>query len=115
MTYQYIHLGYLDTVAGEDQQLRRTLLEMVQEELASAVPEMVQAYDSHNWEELHGIVHKLKSTLAFVGNPDLIRINQNILSHLEERNYSADFATWLSEYNHLYGPVRIELKQELEN
>ena len=115
MTYQYIHLEYLDTVAGEDQQLRKTLLEMVQQELSSSVPEMALAYDTQNWEELHGIVHKLKSTLAFVGNPELIKINQNILSQLEEKNYSADFASWLSEYSHLSGPVRNELKQELEH
>lgn len=114
MTHQYIHLGYLDTVAGDDQELRQTLLEMVQKELSTVVPEMNQAYRTQNWEGLHEIVHKLKSTLAFVGNPKLTTINQHLLSHLEEKNYTANFESWLSQFHQLSDPVQKELTQELE-
>ncbi|PHN03090.1 Hpt domain-containing protein [Flavilitoribacter nigricans] len=115
MTYQYIQLAYLDTIAGDDPQLRQTLLEMVQAELSAAVPEMNQALEDQQWEELHSIVHKLKSTLAFIGNQELTTLNQDMLSCLEERNYEADFGTWLSKYDHLSGPIRKELQQELAN
>lgn len=115
MTYKYIQLAYLDTVAGEDQQLRKTLLEMVQQELSAAVPDMVQAYEAQQWEDLHEIVHKLKSTLAFVGNPKLTSLNQNMLSQLEQKNYQADYSAWLSEYHHLAKPIQQELIQELEH
>lgn len=115
MTYKYIQLEYLDTVAGDDQQLRKTLLEMVQQELSSAVPEMVQACEEQRWEELHEIVHKLKSTIAFVGNSELTSLNQNMLSQLEQKNYQADYSTWLSEYRHLAEPIQKELVQELEH
>lgn len=88
---------------------------MVQQELSSAIPDMVRAYEAQQWEDLHEIVHKLKSTLAFVGNPKLTSLNQNMLSQLEQKNYQADYSTWLSEYDHLAEPIQKELIQELEH
>lgn len=113
MTYQYIHLAYLDTIAGSDPELRQNLLEMVHAELASAVPQMHQAHRDRNWEELHSIVHKLKSTLAFIGNQDLTITNQLLLTNLEQKNYLADFSIWLTQYTQLSGPIGKELQQEL--
>lgn len=114
-TYKYIHLDYLETIAGDDHSLRKTLLEMVQQELSAAVPEMERAYQEQQWHNLHEIVHKLKSTLAFVGNPQLSKINQHMLSHLEQQNYNADYPGWLSEYRALTDPISAELIQELKN
>lgn len=115
MIYKYIQLSYLDTIAGDDPDLRQTLLEMVSQELSSALPQMKQALEQQNWDTLHEIVHKLKSTLAFIGNPELSEANQRILSNLENKNFAANFGGWLSVYGHLAVPIQQELQQELEH
>jgi HPt (histidine-containing phosphotransfer) domain-containing protein len=86
---------------------------MVQLELSSALPDMAEAFKTKKWEELHEIVHKLKSTLAFVGNSELTTINQKILSQLEQRNYQADYSCWLAKYKDLTQPIQKELIREL--
>lgn len=113
MTYRFIQLAYLDTISGDDRELRQTLLEMVQHEIQTAIPAMKQAFQLKNWEELQEVSHKLKSTLAFVGNTDLTAANQAILTHLEEERFSFDYETQLAVLLQLLGPVLTELRQEL--
>lgn len=112
MSCQYIDLAYLDAIAGNDQSLRKTLLDMVQKELATAVPEMEKACKQQDWDTLHGIAHKLKTTLAFVGNAELTEANRQLLSNLEAKNYQADFVNYLSTYHQLYDPIAKELQLE---
>lgn len=113
MNYQHISLTYLDTIAADDEELRKTLLEMVHQELSSAIPNMMAAYDRQEWATLHGIVHKLKSTLAFVGNQELTATNRLLLNHLEQENYTADFPALLRLYQQLFPLIEMELRKEL--
>lgn len=114
MSYQFIQLSYLDTISSGDIQLRQTLLEMAKTEIQSALPAMHDAFQKQHWDELHDIAHKLKSTLAFAGNPELTLANQNILSNLELAKYEADFAAQLNVFQQLSEPVLTELKKELD-
>lgn len=114
MSYQHISLGYLDTIVAGDTALRRTLLEMVHQELSNAIPEMKAAYGMRKWETLHGIVHKLKSTLAYVGNENLTITNQQLLTLLEQKNFKADLLPLLRKYEQLLPAVDSELRMELE-
>lgn len=114
MIYRFIHLEYLDTISSGDVPLRQTLLEMVQDELQTALPAMKQAFQAKDWETLHGISHKMKSTLAFAGNTTLTAANQYILSNLEENNFAADFAHSLEMFQQFSAPVLHELKKELD-
>jgi HPt (histidine-containing phosphotransfer) domain-containing protein len=113
MTYKYINLDYLDTISSGDDSTRRMLLEMVQTEMNSVLSQMRQAYRDGNWPEFHHIAHQLKSTLAFIGNPELTLANQSILSHLEDEDYAADYELWLAVFERLSDPVLQELHKEM--
>lgn len=113
MTYKHINLDYLNMISDGDDATRQMLLEMVYNELTTVVPAMEQAYQAGNWSEFHGIVHKLKSTLAFAGNPELTLANQNILTNLEEEKFEIDYSPWLSVFQRLSGDVLEELNREI--
>ena len=112
MNYRHIQLGYLDTIADGDQELRGTLLGMVIGELGAALPEIQRHLAGEDWEALHQLVHQLKSTLAFVGNDELAALNQHLLSCLEEKRYEADLAGYFIRYRDLCRPILEELAVE---
>lgn len=114
MTYQHIHLDYLNTISDGDAATRQMLLEMVSAEVRSSPRLMRKAYQAQHWEEFHSLSHKLKSTLAFVGNAQMTEANRLILSNLEEKNYQANYDQWLSVFDRLTEVVLRELEQELE-
>ena len=63
---------YLDTMADGDVELRETMLAMLLEEIPAEIDEMRRAYDLRDWDTLWKTAHKHKSTLAFVGQPDML-------------------------------------------
>lgn len=77
MEPKYIDLGYLHTMIGEDQETKKTIIELIISELPTEIQIIQQAADKADWFSLRKACHKLISTLSFVGNRQLEQwINQ---------------------------------------
>lgn len=71
-----INLDYLRLMADNDDEMIQTMLAMLQEELPEEMGKIRELALSENWDELTRVSHKMKSTLAFVGNDDMTEANK---------------------------------------
>ncbi|MBL7814974.1 MAG: Hpt domain-containing protein [Saprospiraceae bacterium] len=76
--FQYINLDYLDTMTAGDVETMQQMLEMLIEEIPTEIEKMINSAASVDWEEVFQISHKLKTTLAFIGNESMISLNKTI-------------------------------------
>ena len=68
----------MDLMTDGDVPVKKMMLEMLFEELPEEFQQLKRHYTSSNWPELKAITHKMKSTLTFVGNPEMISANNKI-------------------------------------
>lgn len=78
MTNQHINLDYLDLMTDGDEEMRQTMLEMIIEEIPAEMEKMRESWQSGDLAAIKEISHKMKSTLAFVGNDQLTDANRAI-------------------------------------
>jgi len=77
-TYQFINLEYLDLMSDGDNGMKKILLEMLLDELPTEFEKMIACSDSKSWNDLSEVSHKMKSTLAYVGNDEMTVSNKTI-------------------------------------
>lgn len=70
-----IDLSYLEMMTDGDDSMKKTMLDMLIEELPPELEKLRSAYLSQDFEELSSVAHKMKSTLAFVGNEPMTKAN----------------------------------------
>ena len=85
-SYKNIKLDYLELMSDGDLDMKKTMLEMLLLEIPEEFSGMRSLTNDHNWEELSNVSHKMKSTLAFVGNDPMTNANKELelLSKNEE-------------------------------
>ena len=88
-TFSYIQLDYLETMSEGDSDMMQTMLEMLITEIPEEVEKMKHCVVTQNWEELFQLSHKMKTTLSFVGNEDMINTNKT-LEHCAHHEVSID-------------------------
>lgn len=77
-TYQFINLEYLELMSDNDNAMKKVLLEMLMDELPAEIEKMAPLAEAKSWNELSEVSHKMKSTLAYVGNDDMTVANKTI-------------------------------------
>ncbi len=87
--YKYINLDYLDMMSDGDDSMKKTMLEMLLEELPLEFGKMTELLEQKNWETLSSVSHKMKSTLSFVGNEEMNNANQQI-EHVAKSDPSSE-------------------------
>ena len=73
-----INLDYLRLMADNDDEMIQTMLGMLLEELPEEMGKIRELCQAENWDELTRVSHKMKSTLAFVGNDDMTNANKEL-------------------------------------
>ncbi len=73
-----IDLEYIDSMSGGDADMRNTLLDMLVEELPRERAVLAEAVEKADIPAIFQASHSLKSTLAYTGNADVIRLNEGI-------------------------------------
>jgi HPt (histidine-containing phosphotransfer) domain-containing protein len=73
-----INLDYLRLMADNDEDMIQTMLDMLLVELPDEMGHIRALYDVENWDELTRVSHKMKSTLAFVGNNAMTNANKEL-------------------------------------
>jgi HPt (histidine-containing phosphotransfer) domain-containing protein len=88
-TYNYIQLDYLETMTEGDADMLQTMLEMLISEIPEEMEKMQACVTSKDWNELFELSHKMKTTLSFVGNLEMINTNKT-LEHCSRFQESID-------------------------
>jgi HPt (histidine-containing phosphotransfer) domain-containing protein len=73
-----INLDYLRLMADNDDEMIQTMLAMLLEELPAEMDKIRTLCQAGNWPELSRVSHKMKSTLAFVGNEEMANANKEL-------------------------------------
>ena len=73
-----INLDYLKLMADGDRDMEKVMLEMLLTELPSEFDKMKSLQHSQDWQELSKVSHKMKSTLAFIGNEEITAANLKV-------------------------------------
>ncbi|NNE28976.1 MAG: Hpt domain-containing protein [Saprospiraceae bacterium] len=76
--YSYINLDYLNMMSDGDAEMKKVMLGMLFEEMPLELEKMAKFCAEENWKELSSVAHKMKSTLSFVGNPEMTEANKTM-------------------------------------
>ena len=112
-SYEYITLEYLETITGGDVETRKTILNMLLDDLETLCPKLSLFTEAENWEEVEKIAHKLKSSLAFAGNENLTSSNEIILENLRLKRDLEALPIEAAKMETLLPLVIVEIKEEL--
>jgi HPt (histidine-containing phosphotransfer) domain-containing protein len=85
-TFRHINLEYLETMTDGDADMMQTMLEMLIAEIPDEMDKMKQSVKTEDWNEIFQISHKMKTTLSYIGNTDMIELNKQLehdARHLE--------------------------------
>ena len=113
-TSNYTNLEYLRLMSDGDAEMEKTMLEMLLAELPQEFSKLKALHAAGEWEDLSSISHKMKSTLAFVGNEEMTAANKEIeqlAKHLTDLDRIASLIDILE--NNIWKAVS-ELEQELQ-
>ncbi len=113
--YKYINLDYMDMMSDGDDSMKQIMLEMLLEELPQEVKKMTELLQHKDWETLSSVSHKMKSTLAFVGNEEMTDANQQIEILAKSEPSSGSLEDLVIVLEKLYPMAIEELQQELSN
>ena len=110
ISFQHINLEYLDTMTGGDADTMQQMLDMLIEEIPVEITKMQESVASEDWEEVFQISHKLKTTLAFIGNEEMISINKTIEHCSRHMVDLEEVVSMVEQVSVLAKPVMKELK-----
>ena len=113
-TYDYINLEYMEMMSEGDSSMKKVMIEMLMEELPQEIDKMDALVKDRNWNELMSVSHKMKSTLAFVGNENMTEANKQIESLSKEGSNTDSVPELLESLKNLYPKVLNELQQEID-
>jgi len=78
MDYKYINLDYLDLMSDGDMEMKKVMIDMLLEEVPTEIEKLHQLQQAADLNQLKEVSHKLKSTLAFIGNPTMTSSNEKV-------------------------------------
>ena len=113
MNYQYINLDYLNLMSDGDEDMKKVMIEMLLEEVPTEVDKMSSLHEANDWTQLREVSHKLKSTLAFIGNADLTNSNQRVEDIAKSEEGIEELPTLLEKIIAIYPNALEELKTVL--
>jgi HPt (histidine-containing phosphotransfer) domain-containing protein len=113
MNFNYISLDYMTLMANDDLELKKTMLEMLIEDLATQVPKLNAAILQTDWPSMKSIGHYLKSSFVFVGNEELSIAIKTIDHHATSRTSMPIIKQQMAKITQLLPFVKKELNSAL--
>ena len=83
--YEYVNPEYLELMTEGDVVTKKVILEMLLKDLPAELSRMRSLYNAEDWKNLWEASHKMKSTLPFVGNEEMIATNMNLEKKAKEK------------------------------
>ena len=110
ISYQHINLEYLETMTGGDAEMMNQMLTMLIDEIPTEIIKMQESVVLKDWEEIFQLSHKLKTTLAFIGNADMTSLIKTIEHCSRNRVELKDIPPMVEQLSDLSKPILVELK-----
>ena len=111
MTYEYINLDYLKLMSADDADMQKMLLEMMFEEPMAEVKRMREMAAEKDYDTVHRISHKLKTTFPYIGNEELTQTNVDLEQDTKEVPDAAKVRERIDRIEYLLGQAIPELRQ----
>lgn len=105
-----INLAHLRLFTMGDSDTEKMMLAEILAELkveSKKVPELVKA---QMWPELARVTHKLKTTLPFIGNQELIDLNMKVEHASRSNSHLSEIPQWADQFFGLLPEVIKELE-----
>lgn len=109
----YIELSYLQSISGGDAETEKTILKMLLDDMEQLCPLLRIHLEAMNIEELEKVAHKLKSSLAFSGNEQLMKANDEVLEIARTREKVDSASALISKIEELTPLIIQELQKKL--
>ncbi len=100
--FENINLEYLDSLVSDDSETKKTMLSMLLEEIPDEIDKVNLAFKDNDFVTLKNATHKLKSTLAFVGNDKLAETNKTIEQIAKSQDKIEQLPVLLEQMNAIY-------------
>lgn len=107
-----IDLSYLDLMSGGDSGMKKMMIELLFDEPLDEIQSMYEMAENQNWRGLRDVTHKMKSTLAYIGNDELNYINENIGDLARSEDTSGEIQSLVGQMQGLYEDVVVVLRSE---
>ena len=111
--FKSIDFTYLDSLIDGDIETKQVIISTLLEEVPEEIGLLKTALVDGNWNEFHEVSHKLKSTLAYVGNDAIFDANQNMMIASRNAENLDKIPTWLSEVEKHWENIEPELHDAL--
>lgn len=111
MDYEYINLDYLDLMSAGDADMQKMLLEMMFEEPMAEVKQMREYAAAGDYQAVHRISHKLKTTFPYIGNEKLTQVNYELEQDTREIPDPATVRERIDKIEYLLGMAIPELRR----
>lgn len=112
--HKFIDLSYLELMSDGDDDMKKTMLEMLLEELPEEIQKMSQLTAAENWEELSSVSHKMKSTLSFVGYEAMTEMNKELELLAKHQENPKRMVTLMGELEEKLAEVMPEIQAEFD-
>jgi len=110
MNFKYINLDYLDLMSDGDTDMKKVMIEMLLEEVPTEIEKLHQSQQAGDWNQVKEVSHKLKSTLAFLGNPDMTTANEQVEEIAKKESDLQELPSLINTLQTIYPLVLEELK-----
>lgn len=107
-----IDLSYMDLMADGDNDMKKIMLELLFEEPLEEIQSMYQMSKDDNLSDIKKVSHKMKSTLAFVGNDELTNTNVTIETIAKTEKDLDKLPNLIHNLDKLYQGALVLLKEE---
>lgn len=107
-----IDLSYMDLMADGDKDMKKVMLELLFEEPVQEIQSMYQMIKNDDFSGIKKVSHKMKSTLAFVGNDTLTETNKEIEQIAKAESNVDKLPNLVKTLDKLYQAVLVQLKAE---
>jgi PAS domain S-box-containing protein len=108
----YIDLSYMELMSDGDVEIKKLMLELLFDEPLEEFKKMKQFFSVQDWTGLKAVSHKMKSTLAFVGNAELTDKNKEVEKIAMAESGMDKLPALIDSLEDIYKKALVELKSE---
>lgn len=107
---KHIDLSYMDLMSDGDMDMKKMMLELLFDEPMEEIKKMRRLSQEGDYDELHAVSHKMKSTLAFVGNDTLTDTNKEIETIAKNQSDTGKLLEMVDLLEEEFGKALVELR-----
>jgi HPt (histidine-containing phosphotransfer) domain-containing protein len=85
MNFKEANLNYLIELSGGEPSIIGEMIRMFLEQTPNHVQDLAKAIENHDWEQIKGMAHHIKPTLAYMGAEEMRKVLQEIETLASER------------------------------